>query len=291
MERLRRIVNRLLFPGAAVVILSIPVAAVLLVYIFVFGHQEEPVSYLAYALSAYALTIVCAAVPRIVRGGSALVHKNPYIHRYLTDLPFRTRVSLYLSLTVNVLYAAGNLPPAFIPILFWFGAVAVYYMLLAVMRFLLLRHVNKNTMGQNREWELRRYRFCGVLLLMMNVALASIVVFIVHQNRGYVYPGFLIYAMAAYAFYTVTTAIIHVVKCRKQNSPVLSAAKAINLAAALVSMLALETAMLTQFGDAGDSAFRRIMTSATGTAVCVIVLAMAVFMIVHSTKQLRGKRP
>ncbi len=40
MERLRRIVNRLLFPGAAVVILSIPVAAVLLVYIFVFGHQE-----------------------------------------------------------------------------------------------------------------------------------------------------------------------------------------------------------------------------------------------------------
>ena len=37
----------------------------------------------------------------------------------------------------------------------------------------------------------------------MNVALAGMVVLMVSQNRGYVYPGILIYAMAAYSFYTV----------------------------------------------------------------------------------------
>ena len=67
----------------------------------------------------------------------------------------------------------------------------------------------------------------------------------------------------------------------------MSAAKAINLTAALVSMLSLETAMLAQFGG-DDVMFRQIMTSATGAGVCVIVLGMAVYMIVKSTKALKS---
>ena len=93
----------------------------------------------------------------------------------------------------------------------------------------------------------------------------------------------MIYAMALYAFYAVITSVINVVKFRKYGSPVMSAAKIINLTAALVSMLSLETAMLAQFGE-DDVMFRQIMTSATGTGACVIVLGMAVFMIAKSTK-------
>ena len=53
-------------------------------------------------------------------------------------------------------------------------------------------------------------------------------------------------------------------------------------------MLALETAMLMQF-DNGQNApqSKQIMTAATGGGVCAIVFAMAVFMIVQSTKRLR----
>lgn len=60
------------------------------------------------------------------------------------------------------------------------------------------------------------------------------------------------------------------------------------VAAALVSMLSLETAMLTQF-DNGENpaAFRRVMTGATGGCVCLGVLAMAVYMIATATGQLR----
>lgn len=52
-------------------------------------------------------------------------------------------------------------------------------------------------------------------------------------------------------------------------------------------MLSLETDMLAQFGE-DDIMFRQIMTSATGTGVCVIVLGMAVFMIAKSTKILKN---
>lgn len=93
--------------------------------------------------------------------------------------------------------------------------------------------------------------------------------------------------MALYAFYNVITAVRDVVKYRKYKSPVMSAAKAIELAATLVSMLSLETAMLMQFDTGQNSSlFRRTMTAATGGFVCIFILAMAVFMILQATKKL-----
>ena len=56
---------------------------------------------------------------------------------------------------------------------------------------------------------------------------------------------------------------------------------------ALVSILSLETAMIAQFGG-DDSVFRQVMTSATGAGVCLIVLGMAVYMIIRSTKILKN---
>jgi hypothetical protein len=126
---------------------------------------------------------------------------------------------------------------------------------------------------------------CGYVLLVMNQALAAIVIYIVHQNQGFSYPGILIYGMAIYAFYIVITAIINVVKFRKMGSPILSAAMCVNLTAALVSMLSLETAMLAEFG--GDPEFRFLMTSISGGVVCSFVLGMAIYMIVRSTRRLK----
>lgn len=123
----------------------------------------------------------------------------------------------------------------------------------------------------------------------MNQALAVIVAIVVKQNKGFEYAGFLIYVMAFYAFYAVITSVINVVKYRKYGSPVMSAAKVINLTAALVSMLSLETAMLAQFGE-DDAMFRQMMTSATGAGVCIIVLGMAVFMIAKSTRILKNSK-
>lgn len=59
------------------------------------------------------------------------------------------------------------------------------------------------------------------------------------------------------------------------------------LTAALVSMLALETAMLSQFGGEDDAMFRQVMLSASGGAACAFVFGMAVYMVIHSTKQIK----
>ena len=83
------------------------------------------------------------------------------------------------------------------------------------------------------------------------------------------------------------TAMINVVKYRKYNSPVMSAAKALHFVAALVSMLALETAMLTQFGSSGTAGFRKAMTGCTGGVICALISGLSVCMIRRATKQIR----
>ena len=292
MERFKRILHKLLFPHPAVVILSVPVAAALLVYTFLFGHENSPAAYFSYVISAYSLTILCAWIAK--RAGSArqsiehTIHQNRLAHRYLTDVSFKTHVSLYLSLGLNLLYAAMKLFCGVWYRSVWFGTLAVYYILLAVMRFSLLRHVRQNAIGKALVSELRQYRLCGVILMLMNIALTGVVVLVISKNEGFEYAGYLIYIMAMYAFYNIITAVRDVVKFRKYKSPVMSAAKAVKLAAALVSMLSLETAMLSQFNDREDGElFRQAMTGVTGGCVCLFVLAMAVYMIVSATKRLK----
>ena len=138
-------------------------------------------------------------------------------------------------------------------------------------------------MERTAEW--RHYRLCGAMLIPMNFALAGVVILVLHQEGGFHYGSMLIYVMALYAFYVTISGVISLVRTRKYKSPVLSAARVVSLAAALVSMLSLEVAMLAQFG--GGEFFRRAMIASTGGAVCLILVGMASAMIVRATKELK----
>ena len=60
MERFKRILYKILFPGLAVVVIGVPITAALLIYIFAFGHENSPAAYPCYVLDAYFFTILCA---------------------------------------------------------------------------------------------------------------------------------------------------------------------------------------------------------------------------------------
>ena len=258
--------------------------------------------YLSYTCSAYALIITITGFPHFLAFINAVkryIRKHPLMRklqgtaigsRYFSDVRFRTEISLYQGLVINLLYIALKLFSGVRYRSYWFIALAIYYILLAFMRFLLLRRGKKKMDRTPMDEEIRRYRLCGIMLLVMNQALMGIVVYMVQQNRGFDYPGYLIYVMAAYSFYAVITAVINLVKFRKYESPVLSAAKAINLVAAMVSILSLETAMLAQFGGDDAPEFRQLMTASVGGGVCTIVIGMAAFMIWRSGKLMKMER-
>lgn len=293
-ERIKKIAKRLFcLPPVPTLLISIP-AYGLVIYALAGKNVKPYLAYLSYFVSAYALIISITGISgivRLVRQGidqHPLVRKAlgvPLVSRYLREDMFRAQTGLYQGFFINLLYAGIKLLSGILYRSVWFVTLAVYYILLAVMRASLLHYVRKDEKNKISEW--RRYRLCGIILMFMNAALAGIVILVVRQNSGFEYPGMLIYMMAMYAFYAAITAVRNVVKFRKYGSPVMSAAKVINLTAALVSLLSLETAMLTQFGAANDPMFRQIMTASTGAGISLIVLGMAVFMIVRSTRQMR----
>ena len=214
------------------------------------------------------------------------LNENKYIDKYLTDVAFKTKVGLYRSLMVNLLYVVVNSIYGYIHQTHWFGIFAVYYGIVAVMQILLVRYIARNPIGDNRQGELKRARLCAWILLTVNLALSGAVMMMLFFDRGFEYQGYLIYVIAMYTFYITTTAIVDMVRYRKYKSPVMSITKVIKMASALFSMLFLETAMFAQFGADTAPEVKKTMIMATGAGICAVVVSMAVYMIVQTTKEL-----
>lgn len=281
MDRLRK----LLYPGGKWVTLFVLLGAAGLALTFGTPLGDTGFAYAAYLFSAYALVIAAAWTASKLRPVlTRFLHGIPLIHRYLTDEYFHVRAGVLISLLVNLLFAALKLGGAILYTSFWDGALAVYYILLCAVRLYLIRRIPASRERTDHTKELLSYRAVGCFLFPLNIALAIVSVQIIRKGQGYYYPGTMIYAMAAYAFYCLILSFANAVRYRKYKSPVLSAAKVLNLTCALVSIFSLETAMLSQFGP-GESAFRTVMTSATA-AVCAAVLGLAVYMVIHSTRQI-----
>lgn len=67
----------------------------------------------------------------------------------------------------------------------------------------------------------------------------------------------------------------------------LSAAKTLSLIAAFISILSLETAILSRYGSMHNPVFYQGMLGTVGGAVCVFVLSKAVSMVIQATRQLK----
>ena len=286
---LKKLCKALLFPPFALTLVLTPIALALLIYAMAVLGTDAPLSIAAYVLAAYTLTLWCCRIPDSIRFFRAFREENPLMRKWRSDARLRVNVSLYGALGFNDLYGLFQLWLGVYHKTFWFSSLGVYYLCLALMRFFLVRHTRRYVAGARREAELRKYRACGWVFLVMNLALSLIVFFMVYWNRTFVHHMITAIAMAAYTFFAFSAAIVNVIKYKKYNSPVFSASKIISLAAASVSMLTLTSTMLTTFSDGSmDALTQKILLGLVGFAVSAAITAMAVYMIVGATKQLKG---
>ncbi|MBR2343795.1 MAG: hypothetical protein IKA64_06040 [Clostridia bacterium] len=283
----KRIGKALLFPHMAIMLLLLPFAAVLLVGSMVFVGTESAVAIVSYVIAAYTLTVWCFRIPYLIKLFGSFKSKNKYAIRWREDTRLRIKVSLYGALLWNALYGVFQLWLGFYHGTLWFLSLGAYYICLGVMRFFLVRHTRKYAPGERLHTELKKYRDCGIIFLVMNLALAVMIFFMVYWNRSFHHHEITTIALAAYTFTSLTVAIINAVKYRKYKSPIYSAAKAISLAAASVSLLTLEATMLTTFGAEMTGGTRRLFLSATGAAISALVISMAIYMIVRGAREIK----
>lgn len=289
---MKKLLRKLLFPKWYVILLGVLISAALLPLTLTGIISVKPIEYISYAISAYSLTVLVVAVVnrKPVKRAKELLHKNKYISRYLDEIEVRGRTSLYLGLLLNTAYGLIKIVSGLFYRSGWFITLGFYYLIMGGIKLWLSRDTLKLKNGKrSREWlvhALKSYRRSGILMFLLNIAVTSVAGFMIRGGKYAVYPGFIIYANAAFAFYCIITSVVNIVKFRLANNPILSASKAVNLAGALVSIFALQTAMIPQFSD-GETEFRSIMNSITGGVVCASVFGIAVFMVIRSNIQLK----
>lgn len=197
--------------------------------------------------------------------------------RYLTDLAFRGSVSIHQGMTVNFFYVVFRVIAGIRYASVWFVSMAVYYLVLGGLRsYLVVCYHRRST-----ELERRCYRTTAWLLFLLNIPMGGMIVLMVRTNSGFSYPGSIIYLSALYAFYAMTVSVINLVKFHRLGSPILSAAKVLNLISAMMSILGLQTAMISRFSENGER-FRTVMNTVTGGFVYGAVIVIAVYMLLRS---------
>ncbi len=282
MKRAWTLLESLLHPPKWVLLTLPPIVFAALIYVLLKGKSSMP-AYMIYCMSAYCLTIWILPLPRLFRKAKAnMIHRltgTVFGGKYIGDLAFRGSVSICQGMMVNFLYVVFRI---FVGIRYasvWFLTIAIYYLLLGIMRLsLILSYRNRGVKS-----ELHCYRRMAWLLFLLNMPMGGMIVLMVLTDSGYSYPGYVIYLSALYTFYTIILAIVNLVKFRKLGSPILSAAKILNFVAALMSLLGLQTAMISQFSTEGED-LRRMMNALTGGGVWFSVILIAVYMLLHSRK-------
>ena len=306
MKKFKDIVFKLLFPPVWIIILSSLIGFPAVIIALIFLSKTNPICYVSYILSAYALTVLCANFPRAGRRCKELIHGNEvriivkfrsfmnrhkYTSMYLNDREFRAKVSLYSGLAINMFYAVFKCATGAIFRSAWLWAIGIYYVMLSVIRFTLLRNVRitdkKEHTLERKVHEYKSARSCGIMMLALNIAMTGMTIQMIWRNRGYEYKGYMIYISAMYAFYCFINAVVNVIKFAKINNPILSSAKILSLAGVLMSMFALQTAMFSAFDTSGVE-YQRMMNTITGGVVCTLVLCMAIFMIIWSIRNLKA---
>lgn len=214
--------------------------------------------------------------PKIKKYFIALMEKRKFTSAIINDYGFRAVTFSTVAFTVNIAYAIFNGAMGIISRSVWFGALSLYYIVLSALKAYVIigsRRINKLT--ENRPLLLARmYRNCGISLIMLSIALSGAVAQMALSDQGFKYADLMIYAAALYAFYKITIAIIQFVKSRRHGRTINETFGLINLSDGLVSMLALQTALLAAFGEGSSKVYNAI----TGTAVMLMIIAIGIFM-------------
>jgi len=276
--------------------LTVISGAIVMLAIGYHGGVREVFAYALFALSAvffsYSVYTVIRFAPSAKRKIIRWAIQYDFLHDLIRDFGFRTVIFAIGSLALSIAFGLFNGVIGIISLSIWYGALAAYYIILAAMRGAIITYHNKKRKGRlsensERELEIKRaasYRSSGVLIVLLTLALSVAVAQMLLSDKHFSYSGLMIYASATYAFYKITMSVVNFVKARRQDDMTVQAIRNINLADGMVSILALQTALLDTFGNAGK--MTDIFNTITGIVVCASTLALGIIMTAKGNKRI-----
>ena len=292
--------KKILYPPTWAKILTFIVtviSAILSLVIVALGFENSTLAIVAYILFgvagvslAYSVYLIIPLFPKMKTGITSFLEKHEFTYLLLRNFGFRTVIFAIGSFAMSLLFSGFNAYMGIVNRSIWYGALAAFYIALAFIRGGVLTYhgkkIGKQQNMQNDEYvKAKVYRNSGIITLILNIALSAAIAQMIFSDAHFTYIGWTIFAYAAYAFIRVTASIISFIKAHKQTDLTIRAIRNINLVAALVSILALQTALLTMFSEEGVNI--SLMNTLTGIAVSVISISIGIYMIVSANKKMK----
>lgn len=250
------------------------------------GIMVASVTYLIYGMIKIAPDVKNTAVK--------WTENKPFFRKLLSEYGFRTIIFSIVSTVLNLAFAVYNGSVAIVNHSVWFGALSAYYILLMIVRGGILMYHQKRRKAikngqddtQTQINDTKQYGICGIMLTFLPICLSFAILQMVIADESFVYAGITIYVYAIYAFYKIIKAVINFKKTLKSEEMTVRAFRNINLADAMVSILALQTAMIKEFSSAADVS-TKTANVVTGAVVCTLSVTIGVFMIARAVLHIK----
>ncbi len=206
-----------------------------------------------------------------------------FFKKIKTNLSFRIKFFLSLSLVFNISYAVFLFVINQIYSSKWFFVMSVYYALLSITRFFVFA---KLKVEKTIRAQIKTLRSCGYFLFLLNVVVSVMMFCLIHETPYLKHHEITVITLATYTFYTLTVAIISGIKCFKKNYHLYACIKVINLISASVSIVTLTNTMLITFGEE-NILLRSIILPILSAFVAVFIIVTAILMICKANSDLR----
>lgn len=238
-------------------------------------YRSNIFSFIAYTITVYVFLIVIAEIPKVLIQTKTRIMGEGKSTCIIFSKETRTKLALYFGWLLNLLYAAFKMLVSVVYNSFWFSTEAIYYLMLGVIRFTLVKF-EKEENNIILEW--KAFRLCGCLMLIVNLLITVIIIVSIYNHKVYNYSDVILYASGIYTVYRLLSSLVQMTAFRKTNRPVLSAAKGINISA---SALSLFTFFSTLINYSGKLDYNKTITI-IAVLVCGIIISVSVFMIIRS---------
>ena len=166
-----------------------------------------------------------------------------------------------------------------------YSIFALAFLFICVSTFIVYRNYKIwNMQHVNEEKIINVHKICGILLCFLPLYLYVAVREMVGSNFNYRYAKIHVIVIAAITFYKLILGIVNASKAHKTKSLLTIALRNINLAEVLVSMVALASMMLDNFGDEILKQKNEQLVFLTGFIVTILTLIIGISMIRRAIK-------
>ena len=197
--------------------------------------------------------------------------------------------------SIHALFALLNIVAGLLTRSWWIFSVGVVVAALNAGKSYLasgaLMSVVAERAGEEAD-SLRRCRRSGFALVALVLGMSKTLERIVLQGFGDGYPGALLYVYAAYALVLIATALVNLVRARREETLAVKGVRAFNLASALISIFALQAVLLSRvdWGSLPAWVSRDALEAAVVGSVSLCMVGIGLWLAVSATVRLTNRR-